>query len=185
MSRILHIARRELTEQRRQPVMLMVITALYLLLAVVVLTPMPLLQSIANDPTLLEQMGDLLGGVVSGEDFIDNATYGVLLSFNFLMLLVINDSLFEEENPFGICAEDGDTGMCLLDGNGDPVNACTFATPQHCATVRGLLGLSGLTRNITRAGGDGTFGRRTFVWQSGGEAVGSAEPSEHSSTSPQ
>lgn len=85
MSRIVHIARRELTEQRRQPVMLMVITALYLLLAVVVLTPMPLLQSIANDPTLLEQMGDLLGGVVSGEDFIDNATYGVLLSFNFLM----------------------------------------------------------------------------------------------------
>ena len=68
MSRIVHIARRELTEQRRQPVMLMVITALYLLLAVVVLTPMPLLQSIANDPTLLEQMGDLLGGVVSGED---------------------------------------------------------------------------------------------------------------------
>ena len=46
-----------------------------------------------------------------------------------------------------------------------------MATPHHCGTVRGLLGLAGHTRNTRRAGGNGTFGRRTFSWQSGGEAV--------------
>jgi hypothetical protein len=97
------------------------------------------------------------------------------LSFNFLMLLAVNDSLFDSDNPFGLC-QDSDpdplaTGACVLDSGGKPVPVCSFATPQHCSTVRGLLGLAGLTRNVTRAGGNGTFGRRTFVWQSGGEAV--------------
>jgi hypothetical protein len=93
------------------------------------------------------------------------------LSYNFLMLLAINDSLFDEDNPFAICEEDpNNAGMCLM-VDGAPKNVCSFATPQHCGTVRGLLGLAGLTRNTLRAGGDGSFGRRTFVWQSGGEAV--------------
>jgi hypothetical protein len=96
------------------------------------------------------------------------------LSHNFLMLLAVNDGLFYKDRPFAICEElvvDGsNTGMCDLDSAGEPIPVCSFATPQHCATVRGLLGLAGLTRNTLRAGGDGTFGRRTFVWQSGGEA---------------
>jgi len=93
------------------------------------------------------------------------------LSWNFLVLLTVNDGLFDEKNPFALCAEDGDTGNCAFDENGAPLPTCSFATPQHCGTVRGLLGLAGLTRNTMRAGGDGTFGRRTFIWQSGGEAV--------------
>ncbi|MEE2664404.1 MAG: DUF1302 family protein [Myxococcota bacterium] len=97
------------------------------------------------------------------------------LSFNFLMLLAVNDGLFDADNPFALCKDsDPDAvlvGPCELDASGKPVPVCSLATPQYCGTVRGLMGLAGLTRNVLRAGGDGTFGRRTFVWQSGGEAV--------------
>ena len=97
------------------------------------------------------------------------------LSYNFLMLLAANDGLFYRERPFALCEElvvDGiRTGNCELDDRGQPIPVCSLATPQYCGTVRGLLGLAGLTRNVLRAGGDGTFGRRTFAWQSGGEAV--------------
>ena len=101
------------------------------------------------------------------------------VSWNFLMLLAINDSRFESRDPFSVCKPDPTTRpsknaaatACLLDGTGNPLPACTLATPQHCSTVRGIIGLAGVTRNIVRAGGNGTYGRRTFAWQSGGEAV--------------
>lgn len=97
------------------------------------------------------------------------------LSFNFLMLLAVNDGLFDQHNPFALCKDSNpdpvEVGPCELDPAGKPVPVCSLATPQYCGTVRGLMGLAGLTRNVLRAGGDGTFGRRTFVWQSGGEAV--------------
>lgn len=94
------------------------------------------------------------------------------LSWNFLVLLTIADREFDEDNRFAVCREDpNNPGQCLLDARGNPEPVCSLATPQHCGTVRGLLGLAGVTRNTRRAGGNGTFGRRTFVWQSGGEAV--------------
>jgi hypothetical protein len=46
---------------------------------------------------------------------------------------------------------------------------CSFITPQHCSTVRNLLALAGLKRNTLAAGGNGTYGRRTMSWHSGGE----------------
>jgi hypothetical protein len=48
---------------------------------------------------------------------------------------------------------------------------CSFASPEQCANVKGLLGAAGLRRQIVRAGGNGAYGRRTFVWHGGGEAV--------------
>ncbi|MHC4504927.1 MAG: DUF1302 family protein, partial [Planctomycetota bacterium] len=57
----------------------------------------------------------------------------------------------------------------------DPFDAfspqrCSFAAPQFCDNVKGMLA-SGLLRNTVRAGGTNGRGRRTFIWQSGGEAV--------------
>jgi hypothetical protein len=46
---------------------------------------------------------------------------------------------------------------------------CTFITPQNCELVQALFGIAGQKRNILRAGGNGTFGRRTMQWQSGSE----------------
>jgi hypothetical protein len=48
---------------------------------------------------------------------------------------------------------------------------CSFAQPQRCALVGGLAGLSGVTRKLERAGGNGHHGRRQFAWAAGGSAV--------------
>jgi hypothetical protein len=48
---------------------------------------------------------------------------------------------------------------------------CNLLNPALCDTWRTLQGAIGLQRNVRRAGGNGSHGRRTFVWQSGGEAV--------------
>jgi len=56
----------------------------------------------------------------------------------------------------------------------DP-GACSFVNPAYCGTFRTLMGAAGLQRNVRKAGGNGVHGRRTFLWQSGGEAVISYE----------
>ena len=46
---------------------------------------------------------------------------------------------------------------------------CSMASPQLCTNVQSLLTITGLQRRDLRAAGNGTFGRRDFVWHSGGE----------------
>ncbi|HEU4430412.1 MAG TPA: hypothetical protein VFT98_16750, partial [Myxococcota bacterium] len=58
----------------------------------------------------------------------------------------------------------------------DPLRAfararCSFAQPQYCKLVDGFASLTRVTRKHRRAGGNGLYGRRQFVW--GG--LGSAE----------
>jgi hypothetical protein len=58
----------------------------------------------------------------------------------------------------------------------DPLRAfasgrCSFAQPQFCKLVDGFASLTRVTRKHRRAGGNGAYGRRQFVW--GG--LGSAE----------
>ncbi|MBM4383135.1 MAG: hypothetical protein FJ091_07155 [Deltaproteobacteria bacterium] len=58
----------------------------------------------------------------------------------------------------------------------DPLRAfatgrCSFAQPQFCKLVDGFASLTRVTRSQRRAGGNGVYGRRQFVW--GG--LGSAE----------
>jgi hypothetical protein len=50
-------------------------------------------------------------------------------------------------------------------------NQCSFKQPQYCSNVKSFYSISGAQRNAIRAGGSSQFGRRDFVWQSGGEAV--------------
>jgi len=54
-------------------------------------------------------------------------------------------------------------------------DGCSFATPAWCTNVSDFLGLSGNQRNSIRAGGNGRFGRRDFVWHSGGTLVARVE----------
>jgi hypothetical protein len=49
--------------------------------------------------------------------------------------------------------------------------ACGFYKPQLCENIRGFLSSIGGRRNSVRAGGNGLYGRRDFVWHSGGELV--------------
>ena len=46
---------------------------------------------------------------------------------------------------------------------------CTYVTPQFCGLVQAVFSLAGQKRPLRRAGGNGTFGRRTMQWQSGNE----------------
>jgi hypothetical protein len=48
---------------------------------------------------------------------------------------------------------------------------CSFSQPEFCRNVKGFLSVAGLRRNDVRAGGNGSFGRRDFIWHSGGEVV--------------
>jgi hypothetical protein len=48
---------------------------------------------------------------------------------------------------------------------------CSFVTPQFCPNVADFWAIAGVTRNTTRAGGNFEFGRRTWVWHSGGEVL--------------
>jgi hypothetical protein len=42
-------------------------------------------------------------------------------------------------------------------------------TPQFCGNVKGFFGAAGVQRNVVRAGGNAKFGRRDFLWHTGGE----------------
>jgi hypothetical protein len=62
--------------------------------------------------------------------------------------------------------------MILLAGLGassgtDP--GCDPTNPFSCMLVRGIFGIAGLKRPEVRAGGNGDFGRRDFIWSGGAE----------------
>jgi len=48
---------------------------------------------------------------------------------------------------------------------------CSLSTPQFCRNVKSFLAIGATNRNHVRAGGNERFGRRDFIWHSGGEAV--------------
>lgn len=83
MTRVLHIARREWLEQRRQPVMLAVIGALYSFVAVIVLTALLLLELVASDPSQVQGIGALLG-MDDGLRALELMAGTVVTGFNFL-----------------------------------------------------------------------------------------------------
>lgn len=60
--RILHLARREWLEQRRQPAMLAVIASLFTLVGGLALSALALLEWAASDPGATDALGALLGG---------------------------------------------------------------------------------------------------------------------------
>ena len=55
--------------------------------------------------------------------------------------------------------------------NGVTAVACGVRKPQLCENIRNLFGSVGVRRNAVRAGANNGFGRRDFVWHSGGELV--------------
>jgi hypothetical protein len=85
------------------------------------------------------------------------------LSWNLMMFLITAGSCDTKERAI---QEDPE---CF-----DPLTAwstdkCGFAAPQYCGSVKGFLGVGGPNSNRVRAGGNGKYGRRDFIWHSGGE----------------
>jgi hypothetical protein len=91
-------------------------------------------------------------------------------SWNFQMLLV---------------AQSGEMSKRLerLEASGAPIatrvarayskkpNQCSFLQPQYCGTPEAIFAVVGETRNTIEAGGNGTYGRQTFVWHGGQEVL--------------
>ena len=86
-------------------------------------------------------------------------------SWNFMMFLTISSC---NATSGGDDLEEGD---CFRPSTPWALDRCSFSQPQFCRNVKGFLSVGGLRRNDYRAAGNGTFGRRTFLWQSGGEGV--------------
>ncbi|HME69387.1 MAG TPA: DUF1302 family protein, partial [Myxococcota bacterium] len=67
------------------------------------------------------------------------------------------------------------TALDISAGTAAP--GCTFPTaanptaPMHCATVQDFYSVTGTTRPNFKAGGNGMFGRRDFVWAGAGELL--------------
>lgn len=85
MNRVLHIAKREWLEQRRQPAMLAVISGLYLLQSTVVLATIALLQGARDNDEILGALSVNLGESVSPLEFVEGAASFTLVTFNFLL----------------------------------------------------------------------------------------------------
>jgi hypothetical protein len=81
-----------------------------------------------------------------------------VFSWNFLMLAA---TLGAEANPQSISTLDRNNPLAL--------GRCSYRQPQYCSFVSGLAAQARLTRNDIRAGGNGRFGRRNFVWASVGD----------------
>jgi hypothetical protein len=100
-------------------------------------------------------------------------------SWNFLMFLTLtscnirsldldgNDHRITSGGPRSL---QGDPQCFHPDFQYDP-SRCSIAAPQYCSNVKGFFSAAGVTRNTALAGGNQQFGRRTFLWHSGGEVV--------------
>ncbi|HKA13698.1 MAG TPA: DUF1302 family protein [Myxococcota bacterium] len=96
-------------------------------------------------------------------------------SDNFLAFLAISscdlrskDLDGKDHNAEGALAADPE---CFLPTAPYQPGRCSLSTPQLCKNVKNFLAAVGVTRNTVRAAGNERFGRRTFIWHSGGEVV--------------
>ncbi|MEE2678233.1 MAG: hypothetical protein VX546_06600, partial [Myxococcota bacterium] len=85
------------------------------------------------------------------------------ISFNFMTFLVISSC----NSVSG--GDDLSEAECFLQSQPWTVGRCSFSSPQYCRNVRSFLGVGGIGRNDVRAGGNASFGRRDFLWQSGAD----------------
>ena len=83
-------------------------------------------------------------------------------SYNFMIFLAALSL------PDADCLEDPNSPACDPE-QGDP--ECTLSDPVRCGAQRAAISVTGVQRPEVRAGGNGRFGRRDWVWSGGGEAV--------------
>jgi hypothetical protein len=84
------------------------------------------------------------------------------VSYNFMIFLAALSL------PDADCAIDPNSPDCDPE-QGDPT--CTLEDPVECGAQRAAVAITGVQRPEVRAGGNGRFGRRDWVWSGGGEAV--------------
>ena len=86
-------------------------------------------------------------------------------SWNFMLFLVSTSCNFRDGDDIGGNQE------CFNPKEPLRADKCSFNAPHLCENVKGFLTVNGVARNDVRAGGNERFGRRNFLWHSGGEIV--------------
>ena len=59
-------------------------------------------------------------------------------------------------------------GDCFDPNRSWELNRCSYSEPYRCRNVKSFLNVAGLSKNDVRAGGNPRFGRRDFIWHTGG-----------------
>jgi hypothetical protein len=85
-----------------------------------------------------------------------------IVSWNMLMVLVALSFADDPDNPQ--ISEFDPRNPFRKDG-------CSFAAPLFCANVAAYDAISGVRRNVVRAGGNGRYGRRDLIWHGGGNLL--------------
>jgi len=85
-------------------------------------------------------------------------------SHNFMTFLVQASCSKDEEDIVG-------NDECFNPQDQFAVGKCSYVTPQFCGNVKGFFGAAGVQRNVARAGGNEKYGRRDFLWHTGGELM--------------
>ncbi len=91
-----------------------------------------------------------------------------IVSWNYLLAFV---ALSQGEEGTTLTRNDANATDVLDPNDTFSTERCSFARPIYCGLVRTLLGTSGHTRSTRRAGGNGRFGRRQFLWHGGNQLV--------------
>jgi hypothetical protein len=115
------------------------------------------LMTTGPSPYDIAQDGTATGDVhpFTGQQFSSELA---VLSWNFLMLAT------------GLGAADDTSSRGLLDRDQPfALGRCSYRQPQYCSFVSGLAAQARNTSSSVRAGGNGKFGRRNFVWASVGD----------------
>ena len=86
------------------------------------------------------------------------------LSWNMMLFLVTASCDVYEDDVLG-------DPECFNPQNAWAPEKCSFAAPHLCGNVKGFLGVGGPNRNKVKAGGNERYGRRDFIWHSGGELM--------------
>ncbi len=87
------------------------------------------------------------------------------VSWNFLSFLVLTSCSQDNQGQGNISEKQ----ECFNPAFPLLADKCSFNAPHLCSNVKGFLSVAGATRSDLRAGGNGRFGRATFIWHSGGE----------------
>jgi hypothetical protein len=154
----------------------------------VTLEELPLIHPIAGCvESEINPQGSSLCDVWMNRDLVDEFFDGTAqmfqnelasVSWNMLMFLAVTscDIRTIDLNGFNRTGANGNPSIaedpeCYNPKTPYSTDRCSFNAPQFCRNVKGFFEAAGVERNTIRAGGNASFGRRTFIWQSGGEAV--------------
>jgi hypothetical protein len=154
----------------------------------VTLEELPLIHPLAGCvESELNPQGDPLCDLWMNRELVDEFFAGTAqmfqnelasVSWNVLMFLTISscDIRTVDLDGFDRRGRDGNPGIaddpeCYNPRTPYSTERCSFNAPQFCRNVKSFFTAAGVTRNTVRAGGNTRFGRRTFIWHSGGEAI--------------